>query len=103
MFKIQSLRNASNAVPRWRSGFGHTSKRAFTLVEILIVVGIVGIVAGVGIPAMVNSLHKEGMRKAVNDLIEGCGAARRVAIFSGQPGDLVIRPADGTINVRARG
>ncbi len=37
----------------------------------MIVVGIIGLMAAMGVPSILQMLHKEGMRKAVNDLV-GC-------------------------------
>jgi len=70
---------------------------AFTLIEMMIVVAIIGIVMAMGIPSIVHSLRKEGLRKAVSDLVEACNDARATAILSGNKSDLVIRPQDGTI------
>jgi prepilin-type N-terminal cleavage/methylation domain-containing protein len=71
--------------------------RAFTLIEIMIVVAIIGIIMAMGIPSIVRTMRKEGMRKAVSDLVEACSEARATAILSGTKADLVIRPQDGTI------
>ncbi|MEO5803053.1 MAG: prepilin-type N-terminal cleavage/methylation domain-containing protein [Verrucomicrobiota bacterium] len=71
---------------------------AFTLVEIMIVVAIIGIIMAMGIPSIVRSMRKEGIRKAVSDLVEACSAARAAAILSGNTSDLVIHPQDGTIS-----
>jgi len=49
-----------------RGGRGRAG--AFTLIEILIVVGIMGLTLTMGVPAFVRALHKEGMRKARSDL-----------------------------------
>lgn len=70
---------------------------AFTLVEIMIVVAIMGILMAMGIPSIARALRKEGMRKAVSDIVEACNGARAAAILTGQPADLVIRPHDRTI------
>ena len=71
---------------------------AFTLIEVMIVVAIIGIVMAMGIPSIVNSVRKEGMRKAVSDVTEACSEARAAAILSGSKSTLVIRPIDGTIS-----
>lgn len=72
--------------------------RAFTLIEIMIVVAIIGIVMVMGIPSMVRMMEKEGMRKAVSDVQEACFHARADAILKGHTADLVIRPQDRTIS-----
>ncbi len=74
---------------------------AFTLVEIMIVIGIMGLIMAMGIPSVVNSLRKEGMRKAVGDLTEACSHARANAILSGQTAELIFHPKDRSFSVGA--
>jgi type II secretory pathway pseudopilin PulG len=69
---------------------------AFTLIEILIVLGIIGLTLTMGVPAFVKALQKEGVRKAQSDLLEACQKARGGAIINAKPQDLIIRPMDGT-------
>ena len=68
-------------------------RRAFTLIEIMIVVAIIGLVAAMGLPSLEHVLQKEGMRKAVSDITDACESARANAIFHGQRTALVIHPA----------
>jgi prepilin-type N-terminal cleavage/methylation domain-containing protein len=68
--------------------------RAFTLIEIMIVVGIIGLIAAIGVPSILQSLQKEGMRKAVSDLVDVCSDARSHAILSGQTTDVTFHPAE---------
>jgi prepilin-type N-terminal cleavage/methylation domain-containing protein len=75
---------------------GRTRLRAFTLMEIMIVVGIIGITLTLGVPAFVHAVHKEGMRKVESDLLEAFKNARGQAIIKGQPQDLVFRPLEST-------
>lgn len=72
------------------------SKFAFTLIEIMIVVGIIGLIAAMGMPAIVKALQKEGMRKALSDISDVCSAARAKAIFSQHPVAVIFHPADRT-------
>jgi prepilin-type N-terminal cleavage/methylation domain-containing protein len=65
--------------------------QAFTLIEIMIVVAIVGILLVVGLPAFTRAFQKEGMRKAVNDMLEACGHARAQAVLTGVPTELAVR------------
>ena len=67
---------------------------AFTLIEILIVVGIIGLSLTMGVPAFVRAMHKEGMRKAQSDLLEACQKARGAAIINAKSQELIIKPAD---------
>jgi prepilin-type N-terminal cleavage/methylation domain-containing protein len=74
--------------------------RGFTLIELMIVIGIVAIIVATGVPPFVRALRKEGLRKAVSDVVEGCSHARAQAILHGAPAELVIRAEDGQITVR---
>ncbi|MGA2540066.1 MAG: type II secretion system protein [Verrucomicrobiota bacterium] len=70
---------------------------AFTLIEILVVVGIIGLTLTMGVPAFVRALHKEGMRKVESDLLEACQKARGGAILKGAGyQELKIRPMERT-------
>lgn len=72
--------------------------RAFTLIEIMVVVAIMGIVLAMGVPSLVRASRKEGMRKAVSDIIDACSDARADAILNSKTSDMVIRPLDRTIS-----
>lgn len=73
--------------------------RAFTLIEIMIVVAIIGIVMTMAVPTLYRQLHPESMQKAVSDVMEACSHARARAILEGVPTELVIRPGDRQIQV----
>jgi prepilin-type N-terminal cleavage/methylation domain-containing protein len=75
-----------------------TKRSAFTLIEVMVVVAVIGIIMAMGIPSIVRTMRKEGMRKAVSDLVEACNEARATAILSGQTSDLVIRPMEGSVS-----
>ena len=76
---------------------------AFTLIEIMIVVGLIAIVMAVAIPAFVAAHNKTPMRKALNDVMEACATARAQAILHGSLVELRIRPQDYTFDVSATG
>jgi type II secretion system protein H len=77
--------------------------RAFTLIEIMVVVAIMGIILAAGIPSLYGFFHKEGLRKTTNDILETCQSARSAAIMSGSPTDLVFHPHDGTCETSGTG
>lgn len=73
--------------------------RAFTLIEIMVVVAIIGIVMTMAVPTLYRQLRPESMQKAVEDIREACNQARARAILEGAPTELVIRPGDRQIQV----
>jgi len=73
-------------------------RRAFTLIEIMIVVAIIGLVAAMGIPSMLQMLNKEGMRKAVDDVTKLLGDARAEAILKDETTYVSFRPADNRLD-----
>jgi len=76
------------------------SARAFTLIEIMVVVAIIAIVMTIGIPFLKYTfVGGEGIDKAVRDVKEACSHARANAILNGVETDLVIRPFDKRLEV----
>ena len=75
-------------------------RRGFTLVEILIVVGIIGLFAAAGLPSLFRTFRRDPLRQAVTDIIEGCSHARAQAILRGVPMEFVIRAEDGQLSIR---
>ncbi|HEY2328367.1 MAG TPA: type II secretion system protein [Verrucomicrobiae bacterium] len=76
---------------------------AFTLIEIMVVVAIIGLVAAMGVPAMIKAMQKDGMRKALSDVQDVCFSARQQAIFSRQKTAVVIYPQDGRFAAEGAG
>jgi type IV fimbrial biogenesis protein FimT len=72
----------------------------FTLIEIMMVVGILGMVLAMGMPAFIQSIRKDPLRQAVSDLETACSKAREAAILRGSPVELVIRES-GEVSVAA--
>jgi prepilin-type N-terminal cleavage/methylation domain-containing protein len=71
----------------------------FTLIELMIVIGIIAIIVATGVPPFVKAMRREGLRKAVNGVVEGCSHARALAILQGVPTEFVIRAEDGQMTV----
>ncbi len=72
---------------------------AFTLIEIMIVVGIMGIALTMGVPMVYKVWHKEPMRQAISDVVEVCSNARARAILQGRAMDLIIYPRQNRFSV----
>lgn len=72
--------------------------RAFTLIEIMIVVAIIGLMAAISAPVLLAMLQKDGMRKAVGDVKDLLGDARAQAILKGATTDVSFRPADNRVD-----
>ena len=72
---------------------------AFTLIEIMMVVAIIGLTLTMSIPSFHHMLQREGIGKVERDLVEACQQARRAAIMNNQTTDLIIRPLDHTFSV----
>ncbi len=72
---------------------------AFTLIEIMVVVGILGMVLAMGMPSFIRALQKNSLRQAVSDITEACSDARAKAILLGVPTELVIRAQGGELAV----
>jgi len=75
------------------------ARRAFTLIEIMIVVAIIGLIAAMGVPSILQVLRQDGMRKAVSDVRDACSDARARAIFWGRTTEVVFHPAEKRIEV----
>ena len=71
---------------------------AFTLIEIMIVVAIIGLIAAMGVPSMIQMLRKDGMRKAVGDTTQLLGDARAQAILKNETTYVSFRPADNRLD-----
>lgn len=72
---------------------------AFTLVEIMIVVGLLGIVMTWGLPAIFRVARQESLRQSVSDIVEVCSHARAQAILQGTTTELVFHPKDRQLGV----
>ena len=75
----------------------------FTLIEIMVVVAIIALIIGAGIPSLYGVFHKEGLRKTTSDILETCQTARAQAILSGAPTELIFHPKDGTCETSTSG
>ena len=76
-------------------------RAAFTLIEIMVVVAIIGLVAAMGVPSIFQTFRKEGMRKTLSDVQQLLSDARARAIFSGQTTRVVFYPAEKRMEMTA--
>ena len=74
-------------------------RRAFTLIEIMIVVALIGLIAAMGVPSILQTFRKEGMREALSDVQQLLGDARARAIFRGQTTEVVFHPAEKRMEI----
>jgi prepilin-type N-terminal cleavage/methylation domain-containing protein len=77
--------------------------RAFTLIEIMIVVAIMGIVMAMSVPIVYKLWRKAPMRQAVKDIVEVCSNARARAIMQGQVTEVVIHPRQNRLELVGAG
>lgn len=77
----------------------HYKPVGFTLIEIMMVVGVLGLVAMWGLPAIYRVSRQETIREAVNDIVEVCSHARAQAILQGRTVELVFRPQERRVSV----
>jgi prepilin-type N-terminal cleavage/methylation domain-containing protein len=74
-------------------------QRAFTLVEIMVVVAIIGLIAAMGLPSIIMALQKDGMRQAVSDVEDICFEARKDAIMNKRTTAVVFHPQENRLEV----
>jgi prepilin-type N-terminal cleavage/methylation domain-containing protein len=68
--------------------------RAFTLIEIMVVVGIMALVMATSVPFVYHALHREPLNQAVRDVEEVCNNARARAIMQGAMTEIVFHPKE---------
>ena len=79
----------------------HRQRRAFTLIELMIVISIMAVVMSLSIPTFYRSLEKDTLRRATMKILDAFSEARTEAIVTGQACDLVIRPLERTFTTEA--
>ena len=78
-----------------------SSRRAFTLVEIMVVVGIIAVVIAIAIPNIHRLVGKdtESMQGVLKCFLDACNNARATAIMNGTPTDLVVKMISRQVEV----
>ncbi len=67
---------------------------AFTLIELMVVVAIVGLIAAISVPSILQTFRKEGMRKTLDEVQQMLVDARTRAIYSNHPTEIIFHPAE---------
>ena len=79
-----------------RANPGRTAVSAFTLIELMVVMGLMMIILAIGVPKMVQG-NRSPLGESLNAVMEACAAARRQAILSGGTSRVTIRAGEGEI------
>ena len=87
--------------PNGGSVNGDPGLRAFTLIEIMMVIGLILIMFTVAIPAFARAHGQRPMKQATEDLIELLNTARAQAIIRGVTVELRMNPQEYTFDVVA--
>lgn len=82
-----------------RLGFGRRSGGAFTLIEIMMAIGLIAIMFTVAIPAFARAHNQRPMKVATEQLMELLNTARAQAIVRGVTVELRIAPQDHTFDL----
>ena len=76
-------------------------RRAFTLIEIMVVIGIMGILLALGVPLVYNVRHRAPMVQALRDVQEVLSNARARSILQGREVDVLFFPKERRLEVAA--
>ncbi len=79
---------------------GRGARTAFTLLEVMIVVGIAVLVMAISIPFVQRTIRRDAVVQAVKVVEDACHSARATAIFGNGPADLVIGVGEGSFRVQ---
>lgn len=74
--------------------------QAFTLLEVMIVVGIMALAMTISVPIVYRVTHKDAFYGAVSDVMEVCSNARAQAILQNKISEVVFFPQDGRVEMR---
>ena len=72
-------------------------RRAFTLVELIVVIAIMGVILGISIPAFIRLKNKAPLEQAISDVEEVCRNARARAILDMRVMEVYLNDADDVV------
>ena len=76
---------------------------AFTLLELMIVAGIIALVATMGVPIVYKMWRQEPLRQGVKGILDVCTYARSQAILQNQMTQVIIHPREGRFEFSGAG
>ncbi|MBU6410179.1 MAG: prepilin-type N-terminal cleavage/methylation domain-containing protein [Verrucomicrobia bacterium] len=76
-------------------------RAAFTLMELMMVVAIIGLIMAMGIPSILLSLRQAPLRNAVNGVLEICTRSRDQAILARKIVTVTFEPKTGLVQTDA--
>lgn len=76
---------------------------AFTMIEIMVVVAIMGIVLTMGVPIVFKVRNREALNQSVRDVVEVLNNARARAILQGKMAEVVLHPKERMLEVSGGG
>ncbi len=82
-----------------RPGGSIVRLRAFTMLELMIVVGIMALILMMGIPAIRSALRKEAFVQGMNDILDACEFGRSQAIMHDAYMEMRIYPQSHIVEV----
>jgi len=74
------------------AGRPRRSRAAFTLIELMVVCGIIGLIMTIAIPTIYRYFNPDSLNGTVRNFMEACANARAHAILNGIYTELVIHP-----------
>ena len=76
-------------------------KRAFTLVELMVVVAVLGVIIGISIPSVRSIFEKAPLEQAISDVEDMCRQARSDAIINKRTMELVLNDTEESLVLRS--